>query len=269
MSRLRPAVGRAARRPRPQRHRSAVGRPGRAADAPGGQVNGAKRIDLGALLERWGTSIDGELLVLALTHRSFANTVGGPHNERLEFLGDSVLSLVAADYFYREQPGLAEGQISRLHHATVSEPTLAALARRLDLGDYLLLDQAADGYGARAQDSVLADAVEALIGATYLCHGYDATARVVRSLLDEVFADAPRLAFLQDPKTPLQEWAVKHGYSHPVYASQHTGPDHARVFAATVSLDGKVYGRGSGTSRKAAEVQAAAEACARLGVDGK
>ncbi|MDO4792113.1 MAG: ribonuclease III [Buchananella hordeovulneris] len=229
-------------------------------------AGGAKRLDVGTLLDGWGAPIDGELLILALTHRSFANTAGGPHNERLEFLGDSVLGLVAAEHFYLNYPELPEGRISRMHHATVSEPSLAQAARRLGLGDYLLLDSGADGYGGRERDSVLADAMEAMIGATYLCNGLEITKRVIHSLLGPEFEDAEERAFLLDPKTPLQEWAAAGGHTHPEYASHHEGPDHARVFHATVTIDGRVAGRGSGSSRKAAEIEAAAQACRAFGV---
>lgn len=227
---------------------------------------GAKRLDVGTLVERWGAPIDGELLILALTHRSFANAAGAPNNERLEFLGDSVLGLVAAEHFYRHYPHLPEGRISRMHHATVSEPSLAQAARRIGLGDYLLLDTGADGYGGRERDSVLADAMEALIGATYLCNGLEISKRVVHALLAPEFEDAEERAFLLDPKTPLQEWAAAGGHTPPEYSSHHEGPDHARVFHATVSIDGSVAGRGCGTSRKAAEIEAAAQACRAFGV---
>ena len=133
------------------------------------------RTDTSSLVEAWGAPIDGALLSLALVHRSYANEAGGiANNERLEFLGDSVLSVVIAERLFHDYPDVAESDLSRMRAATVSQAPLAAAARRIGLGDYVYLGKGESLHGGRDKDSILSDTFEALIGATYLTHGLQA-----------------------------------------------------------------------------------------------
>ncbi len=223
------------------------------------------RTDVETLLEALGTPLDGELLVLALTHRSFAHEAGGiPTNERLEFLGDSVLGLVVTEYLYRRHPGVPEGDLARMRAATVSQRALASVARELGLGPYVLLGRGELVTGGREKDSILSDPVEALIGATYLSHGLEHTRGVVERLVHDLLEQAERLGAGLDWKTSLQELAAERGLGGPVYTVTGAGPDHARTFDAVVSLDGAAFGHGTGTSKKVAEQNAAEDAYERL-----
>lgn len=223
------------------------------------------RTDVETLLSALGTPIDGELLVLALTHRSFAHEAGGiPTNERLEFLGDSVLGIIVTEYLYRHHPDVPEGDLARMRAATVSQRALASVARGLGLGPYILLGRGELVTGGREKDSILSDTVEALIGATYLCHGLEHTRAVVERLVADLLSEAQRLGAGLDWKTSLQELAAERGLGGPVYAVTGTGPDHARTFDAVVSLDGAPWGSGTGTSKKVAEQNAAEDAYQHL-----
>ena len=144
----------------------------------------AARTDREVLLNRWGIKIDPKLLELALTHRSWAHEQGGlPTNERLEFLGDSVLGLVVTEELYERFPGVSEGQLAKMRSATVSEPALAQIAQQLGLGEFILLGNGEAITGGREKASILSDTVEAMIGATYLTHGFTATRPVVQVLV--------------------------------------------------------------------------------------
>ncbi|WP_447925040.1 ribonuclease III [Georgenia muralis] len=226
------------------------------------------RDDVQALLGALGTDIDPELLVLALTHRSFAHEAGGlPTNERLEFLGDSVLGIVVTEYLYRHHPDVPEGDLARMRAATVSQRALAGVARDLDLGAFILLGRGELVTGGREKDSILSDTVEALIGATYLCHGLEHTRRVVERLVAPLLGQAARLGAGLDWKTSLQELAAGRGLGAPGYVVSGTGPDHARTFSAVVLLEGERYGQGVGPSKKVAEQNAAEDAYERLDGD--
>ena len=149
------------------------------------------RTDTEALVYRWGPSIDAGLLDLALTHRSYAHENGGlPTNERLEFLGDSVLGIIVTEYLYRTHPEVPEGQLAKMRAATVSEPALAAVARDLGLGEFIKLGKGEALSGGRDKDSILSDTVEALIGATYLTHGLEETRTVVTRLVSRFLESA-------------------------------------------------------------------------------
>jgi ribonuclease-3 len=214
----------------------------------------------GRLVSRLGVSIDPELLVLALTHRSFAYEAGGlPTHERLEFLGDSVLGLVVTERLYRQHPELPEGELAKMRAATVSQRALAAVARELGVGDFILLGKGERTTGGRDKASILSDTVEALIGAVYLCHGLEPTRRLVERLLAPTLERAATAGAGLDWKTSLQEAAARRGLGAPVYEVVGNGPDHARVFTARVVLAGSVRGEGVGASKKVAE-QTAAEA---------
>ena len=150
------------------------------------------RTDTDALVEAWGTRIDAPLLQLALVHRSYANEAGGiANNERLEFLGDSVLSIIIAQKLYEQYPDVAESDLSRMRAATVSQQPLAAAARRIGLGDFVFLGKGESMHGGREKDSILSDTFEALIGATYLTSGLEEARRVVLERLRFLLVDAP------------------------------------------------------------------------------
>ena len=209
--------------------------------------------------------LDPELLTHALTHRSFAYENGQvPNNERLEFLGDSVLGLVVTDALFTTHPDLPEGQLAKLRSAVVSAKALAVVARTLGIGEHVRLGRGEEATGGRDKASILSDTVEALIGATYLCHGLEHTRAVVERLVGPLMAQAANLGAGLDWKTSLQELAAERGLGAPTYVVTGTGPDHARTFTATVVLDGEEHGRGVGSSKKVAEQNAAEETYARL-----
>jgi ribonuclease III len=197
----------------------------------------------------------------ALTHRSYAFEKGlDLTNERLEFLGDSVLGLVVTDMAYRTYPAMPEGQLAKLRAAIVNMQALADVARTLELGGIVLLGRGEELSGGREKPSILADALEAVFGAVYLDRGLDGA----RSLIERLFR--PRMeAYVRgegdrDYKTMLQELASQEIRAMPEYRLQERGPDHEKEFTATVYLAGEALGSGSGRSKKEAEQRAAREA---------
>ena len=223
------------------------------------------RTDVEALAYRWGVPFDPELVDLALTHRSWAHEHGGlPTNERLEFLGDSVLSIVVTDHLYRAHPHEPEGRLAKMRAATVSEPALAAVGRDLGLGEFIKLGKGEALSGGRDKDSILSDTVEALIGATYLTHGLSTSREVVTRLVSRFLATAPTRGAGLDWKTSLQELTAAHQLGNPVYEVTGHGPDHARVFHAEAHVADRVEGRGEGPSKKIAEHVAAKTAYAAI-----
>ncbi len=219
------------------------------------------------LLDALDVALPPDLLVLALTHRSYAYENGGlPTNERLEFLGDSVLGLVVTDELYRSQPDLPEGQLAKLRASVVNMTSLAGVSRRLGdggIGPHLLLGRGEETTGGREKDSILADAVEALIGAIHLGCGLETASRIVHLLFDPLLAESATRGAGLDWKTSLQELGAARGFGAPSYQTEDDGPDHAKTFTAAVVLAGAVYGEGSGRTKKAAE-QEAAEAAWRV-----
>lgn len=221
-----------------------------------------------ALAERLGVVIDPELLVLALTHRSFAYEAGGlPTNERLEFLGDSVLGVVVTDRLYRDHPDLPEGELAKMRAATVSQRALAKVARDLELGPCVLLGKGETATGGADKDSILCDSLEALFGAVYLTHGIDTARDVILRLVGPSLVEAASSGVALDWKTSLQEACAQRGLGVPVYAAEGSGPDHSRTFTATVSIGGQVRGTGTGTAKKHAEQEAAERAYAAITAD--
>lgn len=217
----------------------------------------AARADLGELLERLGVDLDPALVTLALTHRSWAHEHGGlPTNERLEFLGDSVLGLVVTEYLFAGHPEVSEGELAKMRSATVSQRALAQVARSIGLGEFILLGRGELVTGGRQKDSILSDTMEAIIGATYLTHGLEPSRAMVEQLLGPLLRDAARLSLGLDWKTSLQELAASRNLPQPVYEVEGSGPDHNRSFAATVTVAGFV-GTGVGPSKKVAEHGAA------------
>lgn len=208
---------------------------------------------------------DRALLEAALTHRSHANEAGlDQHYERLEFLGDAVLGLIAADWLFRAHPGEAEGELSRLKAAAVSAPALARQAEALGLGAWLRLGIGEERSGGRGKTSLLADSLEALFGALYLDGGLEAARRAIEDYLaadPALRADGRSV----DAKTALQELVQGRGWPLPTYeVIAAIGPDHAKHFTVDVRLRGELTGRGEGRSKKEAQQQAAAAALERL-----
>ena len=212
------------------------------------------------LIATLGVDIDAELLELALTHRSFAYEHGGiAHNERLEFLGDAIISQSVRFWLYNEFSDLSEGDLSRRHHAVVSMDALAEVARNIHLGEHIRLGVGETKQGGAEKSSILSDTLEALIGAAFISAGPTEADKLVLRLLAPLFADADRFGLHHDPKTSLQEMASQLGVDAPAYEVTGEGPDHARVFAATVTI-GDVVATGSGSSRRTAEIDAAGKA---------
>ncbi|WP_062205874.1 ribonuclease III [Streptomyces sp. NBRC 109706] len=213
---------------------------------------------LATLEGRLGYQLEPALLVRALTHRSYAYENGGlPTNERLEFLGDSVLGLVVTDTLYRRHPDLAEGQLAKLRAAVVQARALAEVARGLDLGAFVRLGRGEEGTGGRNKASILADTLEAVIGAVYLDQGLDAADALVHRLFDPVIERSSNLGAGLDWKTSLQELSAAEGLGVPEYVIGESGPDHEKTFTAAARVGGQTYGTGTGRSKKEAEQQAA------------
>jgi len=221
--------------------------------------------DTASLEAALGTTVDPALLSLALTHRSYAYENGGlPTNERLEFLGDSVLGIVVTETLYRDFPDWSEGQLAKLRAAVVNAQALAEVARGLELGRHLRLGRGEETTGGRDKVSILADTFEAVLGAVYLDSGLERARGVVMRLVGPVIARGAELGAGLDWKTSLQEIAAALGRGVPEYRVRHEGPDHAREFSAQVVVDDEVVGEGVGRSKKAAEQQAAERAYLRL-----
>ncbi|HVM40465.1 MAG TPA: ribonuclease III [Acidimicrobiia bacterium] len=204
---------------------------------------------------------DPALLQRALAHRSYcAEHPGMLSNERLEFLGDAVVGLVVTDRMYRDEPELPEGELAKARAAVVSSEALAGVATDLGLGDFVLLGRGEEQSGGRRKTSILADAIEAVIGAVYLDAGWEAASKVVLTVLGDRITEATKGPGVHDYKTRLQELAIQMLDEVPRYEVSDSGPDHAKEFEATVTLDGQPRGTGVGTSKKQAEQEAAARA---------
>lgn len=212
-------------------------------------------------MERLGITLDTETFQLAMTHRSYSFENGNvPHNERLEFLGDSVLSLAVASELYKRFPDLAEGELVKRHHVVVSTRTLAMLARSLKLGPCILLGKGEKKTGGADKDSILADTMEAVFGAVYMAYGAVKAHELVLAHTAHLLDDRKTLNIGRDWKTEIQEYAAAHSLGEPVYQVEGTGPDHARRYTAQLLLAGNPMGTGHGTSKKEAERMAAEEA---------
>lgn len=212
-----------------------------------------------------GIGLDPELLDLALTHRSYAYENGNlPTNERLEFLGDAVLGLVITDELYRRHPALPEGQLAKLRAAVVNMRALAEVAREIDLGRWVRLGRGEETTGGRDKASILADTLEALLGAVWLTGGLPAARPVVLRLIAPLLDRSAALGAGLDWKTSLQELAAARGLGACEYLVTEDGPDHAKTFTAVAQLGGAPHGQGRGASKKEAEQEAAAHAYRQL-----
>ncbi|GAA2184247.1 hypothetical protein GCM10009848_08870 [Micromonospora lupini] len=226
-----------------------------------------RRASVGHLEAAFGVSLEPDLLERALTHRSYAYENGGlPTNERLEFLGDSVLGVVITTALFHNHPDLPEGQLAKLRASVVNMRALADVARGLGpdgLGAYLLLGKGEETTGGRDKASILADTLEALLGAIYLQYGLDTAGIVIHRLFDPLMAESAGRGAALDWKTSLQELTAALGLGVPEYRIEGTGPDHLKTFTAWVVVAGNRYGGAEGRSKKEAE-QRAAEAAWRM-----
>lgn len=209
--------------------------------------------------------VDEPLLVRALTHRSYAYEHGGlPNNERLEFLGDSVLGVIVTDTLYRRHPDLPEGQLAKLRAAVVNMRALADVARTIDLGDYIFVGRGEEATGGRGKASILADTMEALIGTIYLSLGMPGAATFVHHLFDPLMVESASMGAGLDWKTSLQEIAAAESAGSPEYRVTESGPDHAKTFIAHAVVGDEFLGEGTGRSKKEAEQGAAEHAWGTL-----
>jgi ribonuclease-3 len=206
------------------------------------------------------------LLERALTHKSYANENRVPyHNERMEFLGDAVLNLAVSEYLMRTCPDSTEGDLSRLRAAVVSEPALAAIAREIGLGSYILLGRGEEQTGGRDKDSLLANCLEALIASIYLDTGKEAAEAFVIRFFGDMIKKTCTSRGILDNKTELQELCQERLKQLPEYkVVSETGPDHQKQFEVEVWIKGRLSGRGIGRSKKEAEQRAAKEALEKL-----
>ncbi len=213
------------------------------------------------LIKRLGVELEPSLLQLALTHRSFAYESGNfETNERLEFLGDSVLGLIVTEELYARYPDLDESRLSPLRSGVVNMRALADIARELELGKLIRLGRGEEVTGGRDKNSLLADALEALIGAIYLQFGFAKCSEIVRDLISSTLESAVARGAGLDGKTALQELAASLGKGAPEYLVTETGPDHDKDFCATAMLAGVALSEGSGKSKREAEQVAARKA---------
>lgn len=211
---------------------------------------------------------DRGLLQLALTHRSVsADDPTREDNERLEFLGDAVLQLVVTEILYRSYRHLSEGEMAKVRAAVVSKPALSGIARSLRLGEHVELAPGEERSGGRDKDSILADALEALIGAVFLDSGLASARSVIEAQWSKVIAERAKSPGVKDYKTRLQEYLARDGLQ-PQYDVAGVGPDHDRTFTAHVAVDGSELGVGEGRSKKAAEQAAAQQALITLDREG-
>jgi ribonuclease-3 len=208
---------------------------------------------------------DLRLLTRALTHSSYVNEHGnaGDDNERLEFLGDAVLDFLVGAYVYQHFVEMREGEMTRMRSALVRTESLARLARKLGLGEALRLGRGELQGGGRGRDPLLCGVFEALVGAIYQHKGLEAARDfvlpLIKPLADEFSNEIPELTV--DPKSRLQEWSQRQGLGIPKYVfAASEGPDHAKMFTVEVYVDGKLFGTGSGTSKKDASQSAAQDA---------
>jgi len=231
--------------------------------------DGTEAADPAVLFCALAVPITAETLERALTHRSYAYENGGlPTNERLEFLGDSVLSLVVTDALFKGHPDLPEGHLAKLRAAVVQMNALAEVARDLRLGSFVKLGRGEEGTGGRDKPSILADTLEAVIGATYIDCGLAEASELVHRLFDPVIAKSARLGAGLDWKTSLQELTAVKMLGVPEYQVEESGPDHQKSFRAVVKVGGRVLGSGEGRTKKAAEQQAAEVAWRAITAEG-
>lgn len=209
-----------------------------------------------------------ELLQEAITHKSYANenrASFNKNNERLEFLGDAVLDLVISEYIYKKYESYPEGELAKTRAVVVSAPTLARIAKKLDLGQFLMLGKGEEMTGGRERDSILADAFEALVGAIFLDRDLKTVSKFIQNHLVAEIELVERGENIQDYKTLLQEEIQRRSNTRPVYRVIHEeGPDHDKRFTIQVEYKNEVIGQGMGKNKKEAQQRAAENALAKL-----
>ena len=209
-------------------------------------------------LDELGVHVDAQLFDLSFTHRSWAYENGrAESNERLEFLGDAVLQIIVTEHIFRTYPTMAEGQMAKLRASVVSSHALAAVGRDLGLGEHIKLGKGEVGTGGKAKTSILADTMEAVIGAIHMSGGSDLSGAFVHAVFDPLIANSEQDGSYTDFKTALQELCALRGWGSPSYEITGTGPDHERVFTAVAIVDGKRVSTGTAPSKKTAEQRAA------------
>ncbi len=203
---------------------------------------------------------DKSLLNRALTHRSFINEIGSPtyDNERLEYLGDSVLALVVNEYLFKRFEDYVEGDLAKIKSAVVSEATLSQVAQELNLGSYIMMGRGEELSGGRERPSILANTLEAVIGAIYLDSGLKGAKKFILGLLKKDIERIDNLSYLRDPKTTLQEFVQKKYKDRPQYeVIAESGPDHQKEFTVRLLINGNEASIGEGKSKRRAEMDAA------------
>jgi len=203
---------------------------------------------------------DKSLLNRALTHRSYVNEyrTGLKDNERLEYLGDSVLAVVINEYLFKRYEDYPEGNLAKIKSAVVSETTLAKVAAEINLGSFLLMGKGEERSGGRERSSILANTFEAVLGAIYLDSGLKESKRYILSLLKSHIERIDKLSYLRDPKTALQEYVQGKFKERPLYeVVDETGPDHSKQFTVKLSIKGREVSHGIGSSKRKAEMDAA------------
>ena len=213
------------------------------------------------LTARIGIELSEQLLIKSLTHRSFAyeNNLTDT-NERLEFLGDSVLGVIITAELFNKFPDAPEGELAKLRAAIVNSRALAAVARAIGLGEFILLGKGEEASGGKDKSSILADAVEAILGAIYLEHGLQPTTEVILRLFSPIIDNANSIEATLDWKTSLSEVISSKELAEPEYQISESGPDHDKSFQAVITILGKVVSTGEGKSKKTAEQNAAKSA---------
>ncbi|MFM7014514.1 MAG: ribonuclease III [Actinomycetota bacterium] len=218
-------------------------------------------MNLQGLTKSLGVEIETQLLELALTHRSYSYEHGrGPNNERLEFLGDAILGFLVTAHIHDHFSTLSEGELTKLKNALVSATSLAEAAKKIQLGDYLLLGKGELQTQGREKPNLLADAFEALLGAAYVSAGLEAASLIVEKFILPMLVEADDLLLSADPKTTLIELLQQKDLGSPEYRISFDGPDHDRNFFCELAIDGQLLTRAEGRSRKQAETNAAISA---------
>ncbi|KHO62580.1 ribonuclease III [Thermoanaerobacter sp. YS13] len=229
-----------------------------------------KRGNLPELEKRINYSFkDKNLLIEALTHSSWAHEGKNSKisNERLEFLGDSVLSLVISEYLYKNRKDLEEGSLSKYRAEIVCEPSLARCAREIELGNFLRIGKGEELTGGRERDSILADAMEAMLAAVYLDGGLEVVRNVILELFKNIIEEVLEGLIYRDYKTKLQEVVQSMEIGKIIYELiEEIGPDHNKTFVTQVRIGDVILGKGYGKSKKEAEQAAAMEALIKLGI---
>ncbi len=212
------------------------------------------------------------LLSNALIHRSYVNEAGNggvQDNERLEYLGDSVLGLVINEYLFKRFDSYPEGDLAKIKSAVVSEATLAGVARKIDLGGFLFMGKGEEQSGGRDRSSILANSLEALIGAVYLDSGLKESRKFILSILKKDVERIDSMSYMRDPKTTLQEYVQKKYKNRPIYeVVGEYGPDHKKEFVVSLIINGSEAARGRGSSKRKAEMLAAEEVLKRINNGG-